>query len=120
MEKLGQILLKMGLIDDAQLKAALEKSKKEGKVVGKVLIELGYVTEEKLLQALGQQLQVRHRQVLQLMEILQCLRGGVCARRCHRPGAQPERVRFRLLEIHIQYSIFPARQEQHRTFLLFV
>jgi len=58
MEKLGQILLKMGAINETQLSEALVKCKKTGEIFGKVIRELGYVTEEQLLLALSKQFDV--------------------------------------------------------------
>jgi len=58
MEKLGQILLKMGAINETQLSATLVKCKKTGEIFGKVVRGLGYVTEEQLHLALSKQFDV--------------------------------------------------------------
>ena len=49
---LGQILIKRNLISADQLKEALELQKKEGSVLGEILVRLGYVTERDIVVAL--------------------------------------------------------------------
>ena len=49
---LGQILLKRGMITMEQLKHALEAQKKEGGVLGEVLVKLGHLTERDVVVAL--------------------------------------------------------------------
>ena len=49
---LGQILIKRNLITADQLKEALDIQKKEGGVVGEILVRLGYVTERDIVVAL--------------------------------------------------------------------
>ena len=48
-EKLGQILLKEGLITEEQLDKAIEIQKKEGTRLGETLINLGIVTEKDIV-----------------------------------------------------------------------
>lgn len=54
--KLGEIVLRAGIIDELQLEAALGEQKKWGGRLGLVLIRMGYVTEANLVQALAGQL----------------------------------------------------------------
>ncbi len=54
--KLGEILLKQGLITDAQLTEAITKQKEEKGRIGEVLVKLGFVREEDIAAALGTQL----------------------------------------------------------------
>lgn len=54
--KLGEILLKQGLITEAQLKQAIEAQKQEKGRIGEVLVKLGFVREEDITSALGTQL----------------------------------------------------------------
>ncbi len=54
--KLGEIAQRAGLIDEMQLNAALGEQKKWGGRLGLVLIRMGYVTENDLVQALAGQL----------------------------------------------------------------
>jgi type IV pilus assembly protein PilB len=51
-KKLGEILLKSGLISDQQLKRALDFQKGEGGLLGEILVKLGYVNEQDIVQAL--------------------------------------------------------------------
>lgn len=54
--KLGEILLKQGLITEEQLKKAVERQKTEKKRIGETLVKLGYVMEEDIVSALASQL----------------------------------------------------------------
>src|SRR5258706_6584675 len=54
--KIGHILRRHDLINDAQLKAALKITEESNKKLGEVLVELGYVTESDIQQALQMQL----------------------------------------------------------------
>lgn len=56
--KLGEILIKSGLIDELQLRSALAYQKKWGGKLGKTLLELGFITEEQLLKALANQMKI--------------------------------------------------------------
>jgi len=58
MLKIGDILLSKRLINPEQLKAALEESRRTGEVLGKVLVRMKLITEEQLLKALGEQLEL--------------------------------------------------------------
>lgn len=54
--KLGEILVNKGYITKAQLEQALIDSGSTGEILGKTLMKLGFITEEKLLMALSEQL----------------------------------------------------------------
>lgn len=54
-KKLGEILIEAGLIDEKILNLALEKSRISGERIGEVLVKEGYITEDKIAKALGQQ-----------------------------------------------------------------
>jgi len=69
MEKLGQILLKMGAIDEKQLSSVLVECQKTGEIFGKVVLGLGYVTEEQLLLALSKQFDVPYYPTLRDLDI---------------------------------------------------
>mgnify|MGYP000379146442 CR=1 FL=1 len=56
--RLGDLLVQKRLISEAQLQTALDEQKKSGRKLGRVLIGMGAVTEEKILQLLASQLQV--------------------------------------------------------------
>ena len=53
--KLGEMLLKAGLIDQDQLTEALESQKKNGEKLGFNLVQLGYVQEDDITQLLSEQ-----------------------------------------------------------------
>ncbi len=57
-EKLGQILLKEGLITEEQLEKALAIQKKESTRLGETLINLGIVTEKDIVIAMAKQLSI--------------------------------------------------------------
>ena len=52
---LGQILIDEGLINKAQLEESLTHQGKYGGALGQILVEKGYITQEDVLLALGQQ-----------------------------------------------------------------
>jgi len=56
--RLGELLVRQDVITNDQLTLALEQQKKSGRKLGRVLVEGGYVTEEKLSQALARQLNI--------------------------------------------------------------
>lgn len=53
---LGEYLLKKGIINEAQLKEAIEESKRSNRKVGEILIRKGLVKEEDIVRALSEQL----------------------------------------------------------------
>ncbi|MFM8953050.1 MAG: GspE/PulE family protein [Planctomycetaceae bacterium] len=56
LKRLGQILIDLGLIDEAQLSMMLEEqSSRGGELIGKVGVALGYYTDEQLGEALAEQ-----------------------------------------------------------------
>src|SRR5215210_760666 len=54
--RLGEILIKQGLITEAQLEQAISVQKTEKGRIGEVLIKLGMIKEEDMVKALGTQL----------------------------------------------------------------
>jgi type IV pilus assembly protein PilB len=56
--KIGEMLLKVNLINEEQLKTALDEQKKTKDRIGTLLVKLGYITEEELLAFLGQQFNI--------------------------------------------------------------
>ncbi len=60
--RLGDILLKEGLITEAQLQKALHHQKSEGKRLGETLLNLQFLTEGQLAEALARQLGIPYRQ----------------------------------------------------------
>ena len=53
--RLGEMLVKKGLLTADQLKTALDRQKKEGGVLGSILIQLQYVSEDAVARALSEQ-----------------------------------------------------------------
>ncbi|MGB3623398.1 MAG: ATPase, T2SS/T4P/T4SS family, partial [Ketobacter sp.] len=51
--RIGDLLVSKGLIADEQLKQALNEQKRTGKKIGKVVVDLGFVTEAQMLQTLA-------------------------------------------------------------------
>ena len=51
--RIGDLLVSKGLIVEDQLKAALTEQKRTGKKVGKVVVDLGFVTEAQMLQTMA-------------------------------------------------------------------
>jgi type IV pilus assembly protein PilB len=54
-KQIGQILKEMELVTEGQIQEALEIQKDKGGAIGRILVDLGYVTEEEILFALGAQ-----------------------------------------------------------------
>ncbi|HEY3226097.1 MAG TPA: ATPase, T2SS/T4P/T4SS family [Planctomycetota bacterium] len=63
---LGQLLKDMELVNEGQIQEALNIQRKKGGAIGDVLVELGYITPQELLLALGAQ---RGMEVVQLDEM---------------------------------------------------
>ena len=58
--RLGDELINRGLINDVQLKEALDIQKKENKKIGDILISLGYIQEKQLIQILEDQMDIEY------------------------------------------------------------
>lgn len=58
--RLGTILLEEGVITEGQLQEALEAQKQEGGFLGKILVEMGYVSESVLITFLVKQCKIPH------------------------------------------------------------
>lgn len=56
--RLGDLLVQQQLISQDQLKFALEDQKRTGRKLGRVLVDNGFVTEEKISEALAKQLNI--------------------------------------------------------------
>ena len=54
--KLGELLVRAGVLDELRLKSALNEQRKWGGQLGKVLVDLGYVEEDVMVRALSKQL----------------------------------------------------------------
>jgi type II secretion system protein E len=60
MLKLGELLIKKGVLTQGQLDLALREHNKSGELLGKALIRLGFITEEQLLMTLAEQLSIQY------------------------------------------------------------
>ncbi|MFC1630942.1 GspE/PulE family protein [Candidatus Omnitrophota bacterium] len=56
--KLGEILVKEGIITEEQLQKAIQVQKREGRRIGEVLVKLGLVNEKDIVVTLGKQLNI--------------------------------------------------------------
>jgi type IV pilus assembly protein PilB len=57
-QKLGEILLEANVINDAQLEKAVKERETSTKPIGKILIDLGFATEETIAQGLSRQMNI--------------------------------------------------------------
>jgi MSHA biogenesis protein MshE len=58
--RLGDVLVAQKAVSQEQLKLALEEQKRSGRKLGRVLVDLGFVTEESIAQALARQLNLAY------------------------------------------------------------
>ncbi|MCH2456409.1 MAG: MSHA biogenesis protein MshE, partial [Idiomarina sp.] len=56
--RLGDLLVHEQIISEKELETALEKQRETGRKLGATLIDLGYITEQQLLEFLAQQLKL--------------------------------------------------------------
>lgn len=56
--RIGEILIEDGLLSKAQLGEALAFQKEKGGLIGQILVEMKFVTEESVIGALGKQFKV--------------------------------------------------------------
>lgn len=56
--QLGEFLVENNFLTKEQLQTAVERQKQTGEKLGRVIIDLGFITEEKLLEVLSQQLKI--------------------------------------------------------------
>lgn len=56
--RLGELLMKEGLLSPAQLEKAIGVQRQEGGRLGEILVKLGMVKEDQLIEALGKQLEL--------------------------------------------------------------
>lgn len=56
--RLGDLLIEAGLIDETQLKAALNEQRKWGGRLGRTVVEMGFVTETAMSEVLARQLEL--------------------------------------------------------------
>ena len=56
--RLGDLLVQAGLISDNQLQMALLEQKRSGAKLGRAVVDMGFISEQKLLEALSRQLNI--------------------------------------------------------------
>ena len=59
-KRIGEVLLEQGLLTEEQLQAGLEEQRKTGLQLGKCLVNLGFISENKLVDVLSAQLDIQH------------------------------------------------------------
>ncbi len=59
-KRLGEILVDQGLISPQQLQHGLDEQKRSREQLGRCLVGLGYISESKLIDVLGAQLDIQH------------------------------------------------------------
>ena len=57
-KKIGELLIEEGFLDTKNLQEALEVQKKEGGLIGSILVRMGWVSEEDLVFTLSKQLSI--------------------------------------------------------------
>lgn len=62
-QRVGDLLIKLGLIDEQQLQSALKEQRESNIRIGDVLISRGYITEQQLIEVLETQLGIPHVQL---------------------------------------------------------
>lgn len=60
MLKLGELLIKRGVLSQKQLDMALKEHERSGELLGKALIRMGFISEEQLLVTLAEQLSIQY------------------------------------------------------------
>jgi len=93
--RIGDLLVDLGFIDEAQLEAALQRQREVGDRLGKILVESAVITEDRLVHALARQLGIDtcdpvvtpiHPRVLELLPPSTCFRHRVLALARKREG----------------------------------
>lgn len=64
-DRLSQLLLKRGIIDEAQLQSALERQKETGSSLGRVLLDMGLVKENQLAEIIARELGLEYVDLLE-------------------------------------------------------
>lgn len=63
--RLGDILLKEGLVNEVQIQEAIRRQKSSGQRLGEILVDLRIVTEEQIAEIIGRQLGIPYRRFAQ-------------------------------------------------------
>ena len=100
-KKVGEILVDKGLISSDELKAALEEARKTNELLGKVLIRLEFITEEDLLKALGEQLDLEFVPTLDNVTISKEAVEAIPAKLAQQYKVMPLKLKDRILTIAV-------------------
>jgi type IV pilus assembly protein PilB len=87
--RLGELLIEAQVLDETRLKAALQEQKKWGGKLGRTLVEMGFITEAVMVQALSKQLNL----------------GSIDLDNATLPASVPSMLRVDLCE---RYGVFPV------------
>jgi type IV pilus assembly protein PilB len=98
---LGQILIAKGFITQAHLNEALKKSPENEQVLGRALIEMGYLKEEELFQALSEQFHLPFYPRLKSMDIPKDVIKAVPVKFVQHYGFMPLSLEEKLLTIAV-------------------
>ena len=82
-KRLGAMLLEEGVITDGQLKEALRQQDKHGGVIGRVLVELGFLSESTLISFIVKQCKIPHISLTNYEispELIQLIPQDICLR----------------------------------------
>lgn len=75
--KLGELLLKAGVVTEAQLKQALDEQRRWGGKLGEILVRMTFLDEETLTKALSRQLGIPRAELEELPPISRALTGKI-------------------------------------------
>ncbi len=85
--KLGELLVRAGILDETKLNAALAEQKRWGGRLGKILVDMSFVTEDLIVKALSKQLGIARAtfhnvnippEVLQKVDVAFARANGMC------------------------------------------
>ncbi len=90
--KLGEVLLKKGLITPGQLEHAIKRQQLTGERIGSILVQLGFIQEEDIAKALSEQLHIPY---------------------CNLSEVRPQREAIKIIpkDIAERYTVLPLKKE---------
>src|SRR5688572_8197394 len=88
--KLGELLVRAGVLDEFKLKAALAEQQRWGGRLGKILVEMNFVSEDLLVKALSKQLGIP-RARLEIIDVPNEIIGKIDPQFAAQHGVCPER-----------------------------
>lgn len=91
--KLGELLVKAGVVNESQLKAALVEQHKWGGRLGDILVRMSLVTEDTLVRALAKQLGIQHTNLDSVQGLPQHVKDKVPPAQARELGVVPLQLR---------------------------